>query len=537
MLCPPTGYEAIQCYYTLRLLAQQLADAGFHALRIDYHGTGESLGSDEDPGRVAAWFDSITTAVDVLAALDEVEAVGLIGIRLGATLAARVASENDLVRQVVLWEPCASGSAYTRELEILASATTSLLGAESVRTPDGDPGGIVAAGYQLTAETIGGLDTLRLDRFALKPHTAVLVVERDDRPGNLRLAEHLSGLGCETTVERLAGYKELMVEPARSRAPQATLDRIRTWALERSHAASGAASRPLLAPEAKSGSLRHRPVRFGPAGRLFGVVTEPSSPDALQPAVVFLAGGVVPRTAVNRLYVSAARRLAALGHTVLRLDISGIGESPPADGAGPNDAYAASLVPDVVTAIGWLGERDVWLVGLCSGAYAAFQAASTESRVTGAVLINPIVFHGAQGMSRDSTQVQQVQASRQYSRSLTDAAKWRKLLSGQVDVRFALGVLWARARTWAASRSGRGLPADLRQLLGRGVRVGIAFSEGDPGVDAFTSQVGARLPELEKRGLVIRHFAGADHTFNPLAARGMLLDWVVGHISDARHSQ
>jgi hypothetical protein len=235
------------------------------------------------------------------------------------------------------------------------------------------------------------------------------------------------------------------------------------------------------------------------------------------------------------MYVSAARRLASLGHTVLRLDASGIGESLAADGAPPNDAYAASLVPDVVTAIRWLGERDVWLVGLCSGAYAAFQAAVTESRVTGAMLINPIVFHGAHGMSRDSTQVQQVQASRQYRRSLTDSAKWKKLLSGQVDVRFALGVLSARVRTWVASRSGRGLPADLRQLLGRGVRVGIAFSEGDPGFDAFTSQVGARLPELRKRGLVIQHFPGADHTFNPLATRGMLLDWIVGHISDGRH--
>jgi hypothetical protein len=251
--------------------------------------------------------------------------------------------------------------------------------------------------------------------------------------------------------------------------------------------------------------------------------------------VLFLAGGVVPRTAVNRMYVSAARRLASLGHTVLRLDVSGIGESLPADGAPPNDAYAASLVPDVVTAVRWLGEQDIWLVGLCSGAYAAFQAALTESRVTGVVLINPIVFHGAQGMSRNSTQVHQVQAARQYRRSLTDASKWRKLLTGQVDVRFALGVLSARARTWVTSRSGRGLPADLRQLLGRGVRIGIAFSDGDAGVDAFTSQVGARLPELRKRGLAIQHFPGADHTFNALAARGMLLDWVVGHVSEGRH--
>jgi hypothetical protein len=146
------------------------------------------------------------------------------------------------------------------------------------------------------------------------------------------------------------------------------------------------------------------------------------------------------------------------------------------------------------------------------------------------VLINPIVFYGATGMSRSSTQVQQVQAASQYRRSLLDASKWKKLVSGQVDVRYAVGVVAARARTWLGARAGRGLPADLRDLLARGVRIGLVFSQGDPGVEAFTSQVGSRLDGLRRRGLAMETVAGADHTFNPLKPRETLLKWIVDRI-------
>src|SRR4051812_22961002 len=55
VICPPLGWEGIQSYQTVQRLADALAAAGFHTVRVHVDGTGESLGTDEDPGRVAAW--------------------------------------------------------------------------------------------------------------------------------------------------------------------------------------------------------------------------------------------------------------------------------------------------------------------------------------------------------------------------------------------------------------------------------------------------------------------------------------------------
>jgi hypothetical protein len=69
--------------------------------------------------------------------------------------------------------------------------------------------------------------------------------------------------------------------------------------------------------------------------------------------------------------------------------------------------------------------------------------------------------------------------------------------------------------------------------LSRGVRVRLAFSEGDPGYDAFLRQAGSGLKKCRREGLVLRSFQGADHTFSPMQVRGELLDWIVDQVSAA----
>src|SRR5579871_2345685 len=59
VLCPPIGHEQIHSHRGLRCLADALAEAGFSVLRFDYHGTGDSAGAGEEPGRVAAWLANV----------------------------------------------------------------------------------------------------------------------------------------------------------------------------------------------------------------------------------------------------------------------------------------------------------------------------------------------------------------------------------------------------------------------------------------------------------------------------------------------
>ena len=121
-------------------------------------------------------------------------------------------------------------------------------------------------------------------------------------------------------------------------------------------------------------------VQFGGAAQLFGVVSAPAgsnrAPDGAS-AVVLLNAGAVHHVGPNRLYVALARHLARLGHTVLRMDIAGIGDSEPRAGEPENAVYSHTALQDVRDGLDILrrelGARDVRALGLCSGAYHALQ--------------------------------------------------------------------------------------------------------------------------------------------------------------------
>jgi pimeloyl-ACP methyl ester carboxylesterase len=93
----------------LRQLAVRLSQSGHHVLRFDYYGTGDSLGAERD-GDVASWRDDIETAVTELKDMTGVAKVSLVGLRLGANLAAEVSARHpDDIDSLVLWEPLPAG--------------------------------------------------------------------------------------------------------------------------------------------------------------------------------------------------------------------------------------------------------------------------------------------------------------------------------------------------------------------------------------------------------------------------------------------
>jgi pimeloyl-ACP methyl ester carboxylesterase len=133
-----------------------------------------------------------------------------------------------------------------------------------------------------------------------------------------------------------------------------------------------------------------RAVLIGPRKSLVGVITQPEQPDKAAPAVILVNGGILPRWGRSRIYVTLARRLAGIGHRVLRFDLSGIGDSPSrSDGLPPTQAAVA----DLGEAVDWLVGPDapVILVGLCDGANLAAYQASIDRRVVGAVVLDPLI--------------------------------------------------------------------------------------------------------------------------------------------------
>jgi pimeloyl-ACP methyl ester carboxylesterase len=100
----------------MRFLAGRLAASGLDVLRFDYFGAGDSGGETTD-ATLSGWRRDIATAMDELLDMSQAQSAALVGLRLGATLAAQTAPGlPSSIRQIVLWDPIRSGSDYFAEL-------------------------------------------------------------------------------------------------------------------------------------------------------------------------------------------------------------------------------------------------------------------------------------------------------------------------------------------------------------------------------------------------------------------------------------
>lgn len=84
--------------------ARRLAERGHSVLRFDYAGYGDSEGdfAEASPSTMQA---DIEAAMEELGRRSGTKSFALVGLRLGATLASRVAAARSDVERLVLWEP------------------------------------------------------------------------------------------------------------------------------------------------------------------------------------------------------------------------------------------------------------------------------------------------------------------------------------------------------------------------------------------------------------------------------------------------
>lgn len=442
VLCKPVGYEGNCAYETFTELAERLSMAGFPVIRLDYHGTGDSAGTDADPDRVRAWKDSISAAVDEVQSLGGVTRVSLTGVRIGATLAAAVAAERGGVESLVLWAPCISGRHFARELKM--SSQVGVAAREDAVPSNGD---IEALGYLYTGATLRDLSSLDLQKLSPWPSKSVLFVARDDLPGEGPLPPALRQAGIAVTYRELPGYAKMMVEPHEGDVAHETLDEIVTW-LSDAHpeTGDGTLQRGSALPaqrEALFDGIREVPLIFGAEQNLFGVLAGPAeAPPPSDPrsrvAVLMLNVGTNHRVGPNRMYVKMARAWAARGYQSLRFDLAGIGDSRVAAGYSKTRLYSKGSTADVQTAmdaLGALGCDRFVLIGLCSGAYVAFQTARTDPRVAGQVLLNPRRLSWREGDTLDSVMTESYKSTRFYRRALFEPNTYTRLLRGEIDVR------------------------------------------------------------------------------------------------------
>jgi dienelactone hydrolase len=385
VLCPPFGQEYMGTHRTFRFLGEALADAGLVALRLDYDGTGDSAGSMTDADRLEAWMHSIRAAWTLLRGAG-VPNPGLVGMRLGALLAARAASALDGVGPLVLWDPTRSGRAFIREQQALASMS------HQMGTPDDDlpEGWVDAPAWVYSAETVAELRELDLNKIEGSLAHRILVVARPDRARDEKLATRLEPLDV-TWIEADDQAALIDSQPSQNAVPHGTLRRVTAWLAEGTGAAAkvvGPATEKSTFPVGGQ-EVSESPVWLGPEG-LFGILTEPARRHG--PTAVFLDVAAEHHVGPARLWVELARTWAATaGIRSVRFDLRGLGDSPSDPETTEQLMYAPTVVDDIVAvaqAVSSDQPSDVVLIGLCSGAYAAMDAA-VELKPTGICALNP----------------------------------------------------------------------------------------------------------------------------------------------------
>lgn len=541
VVCAPLGNAATR--RLCRQLAEQLALNGFWAMRFDYYGTGDSGGDDGDPDLVAKWLDSIGAAVRALRNASGIQRVGLVGLRLGAALAlASVARDTELgVAELVLWNPYSEAKRACKEIAL-------------ARQLFGKPSLSDVAAAALPRDMFGFLpteailrDLARLDNLEMmrRPVERVLILTRN-KAEEWQSARELEERGVELTRSVLSSYPDMSEESSANLVPDGLMEIITGWLPQRKERiAKMAVTQHGNTRAAIGSSVRETPFACGPGGLLFGIVSEPvfSAGAAAKPAVILISCGIGHHVGPQRFHVMAARHWAALGHLVLRFDLSGLGDSPAKDGCRENVECSVSALDEVRNAMDALSEKfhasRFVLTGICSGAQLAFESALKDERVAGIHLVNMLL---DQRVAKDPAYIWHIVLG--YWR------KWPSLYKTKLDVGRtvrAFGRLGGMLRTYLAaavgSRFRRSEAAPVGEatssasgpslqvkeafgaLLRKGVRPVLVYSGNDAGWNYLAE-------EVKETKVPVTVFQEADHAFGHPDSANRLLKVLTAHLEE-----
>jgi alpha-beta hydrolase superfamily lysophospholipase len=492
LMCNPIGTDQTRSDRVYRHLAERLAAAGFAVLRFDLFGTGDSGGDAFPAGVVRSWIDDVRVATDELRRRSGARATALFGLRLGASLAFQYAAESGAVESLVLWNPCVSGKGFVTEVTRLHKMYLRIepqMASAVASSADGEE----ALGLFLPRTMVEELSQIDLLQASRKPAARTLVLDGGGSPAAATLAERVRALGGGADLQAHPGHKFLITVSHRSVVPDEPIEAIVAW-LSEAHATTGgtaaAEGAPPL-PSSKETPANERAVVFHAGGKaLFGIVTPADAATAKpgRPAIVLTNAGCVNRSGPHRLYTTMARRWAQLGFDVLRVDLSGIGDSPVAQGERENLTYPAGALDELRAATKVLGRERTIIAGLCSGGDYAFQLGAHDPNVVGALLLNPRTF------------------------CVLDLAAVESGVPPATPV--------------------EDVPLALAEMTSRGVETMIVVSRNDPGAAYVDAHAGDAMRALTGKPRYHRvDLDGTDHSFTPVTTQKRVSDLLTEHLA------
>jgi alpha-beta hydrolase superfamily lysophospholipase len=576
VICESYGMEGVAADRALNALSLALMSNGHPVVRFRPPGLGDSIdggsitknssdpgssdpgssdpGSDPGSNMASLWLAAATRATDLAHSLAPDYGVSLFGLRLGATIAGLVAATRTDIDSVALWAPI-SGKRFLREQRLLgASAATRSLDASETAGY-----GMDAAGFHLDPSDVSAISSLDLAGIGPLPQRSIIVIDRDDVPSSAAIATEL---GADEPAG-WPGFSALRLDtPEEGEIPDVVIGRFIEW-LKVNHGPRRPSIRlqeaPVLLSDIPVGPGTRERIAAIPIGSavLHAVITKPSRFDAPptnqthSPVMVILSTGANPCSGPGRAHVELARRWAAQrGLTTVRIDRRGVGVSclmqrtadPSTEETRADlDAYDDDHLLDLLDIERFIhqefpGRRYV-LVGICSGAFSAFNAVRVGAKPSAIVSANQIIFDATEWADRLESPIYALKARSQLSKSINDPRSWVRLAKGDIPIKPAVRRLVAYARMRNdAGKTGTENPRDINcqmeAMAARGVKQLYLFDEAETGLAYIRFRASPLLDELTANGLCQFHtteFAG--HTFGTPAARHWLGETIDDNLS------
>ena len=178
VFCCPFGQEYMRSHRAYRQLAHSLAKAGFHILRFDYSGTGDSSGDMED-FTALDWLEDIEQAINEIKDMTGTVNISLIGLRLGGLLAGMLSSRQKIHR-LVLWDSINSGVDYIKELKFEIVSKKNIADLDVDNYVD-DEGSMFFNGFSFTPRFLKSIEQLSLFENPLCSDALLQVVSHENQ--------------------------------------------------------------------------------------------------------------------------------------------------------------------------------------------------------------------------------------------------------------------------------------------------------------------------------------------------------------------
>ena len=212
VLCHPFAEEKLWTHRVYVNIARELAKQGYAVLRFDYMGNGDSEGEFEE-STVRSNIDDINAAIEFIkSTFETLEDIGLLGMRLGSTLACQIAEKRDDIKQLILWDPILDGSRYMQEI-LRSNLTTQLAvygevtkNREMLIAEMKDGHNVNHEGYELSYAYFEGVSSisLLLDKKEFKGKVLIVQLGKQGQPLNKnteKLSEMYTNVETKLVVE------------------------------------------------------------------------------------------------------------------------------------------------------------------------------------------------------------------------------------------------------------------------------------------------------------------------------------------------